>query len=120
MIIEPCKRGELHPHLSEVRGGDVRLDLFLKVSRLVKRRSLAKGACEGGRIKVDGRTAKASHQVRPGERIKISSPTMVVEVEIIEVPHGNVSRSRARELYRVLSQEKTDEFTWQPSEIPDQ
>jgi len=88
----------------------VRLDLFLKTSRLVKQRSLAKRACDGGRVKVGGRAAKASHHVHPGERLRIAYPTKVVEVEVVEVPEGNVSRARARELYRVLSEERVDEF----------
>jgi ribosomal 50S subunit-recycling heat shock protein len=88
----------------------VRLDLFLKTSRLIKQRSVAKAACEKGRIRVDGRVAKASHQVRPGERLTITSPTRELEVEVLEIPQGSVSRARARELYRSISERRLDEL----------
>lgn len=88
----------------------MRLDLFLKASRLIKQRSLAKAACEKGRIRVDGRVAKASHQVRPGERLTITSPTREIEVEVLEVPQGDVSRARARELYQLVSERRIEEL----------
>ena len=49
----------------------MRLDKFLKVSRIIKRRTVANDACDGGRVSVNGRTVKASYDVKPGDEIKI-------------------------------------------------
>lgn len=48
----------------------MRLDKFLKVSRIIKRRTVANDACDGGRVSVNGRTVKASYDVKPGDEIK--------------------------------------------------
>jgi ribosomal 50S subunit-recycling heat shock protein len=83
----------------------VRLDKFLKVSRLVKRRTLAKELCDGGRVAVNGRTAKAGTEVSPGDRLAVSYGTRTVEVRILAVPAGNVSAAQAASLIEALGAE---------------
>ena len=82
----------------------MRLDLFLTKSRLIKRRSLAKEACDRGIVSVDGHQAKAGREVWEGQRLRIDFTSRTVEVEILQLPRGNVSKTQARELYRVLQE----------------
>lgn len=80
----------------------MRLDKFLKVSRLIKRRTLAKEVCDGGRVKVNGNVAKAGTTVKPGDILEIGFGQRVVKVEILEVKE-NVRAEAAKELYRTLN-----------------
>ena len=61
----------------------MRLDKFLKVSRLIKRRTVANEACDAGRVLVNGKTAKASVKVKPGDVIEIQFGTRTVKVEVL-------------------------------------
>ena len=63
----------------------MRLDKFLKVSRLIKRRTVANEACDNGRISVNGRVVKDSYDVKVGDKIEISMGTRTVAVEVLEV-----------------------------------
>ena len=63
----------------------MRLDKYLKVSRLIKRRTIANEACDNGRISVNGRVVKASYEVKVGDRIEISMGTRTVAVEVLQV-----------------------------------
>ena len=63
----------------------MRLDKFLKVSRLIKRRTVANEACDNGRISVNGRVVKASYDVKVGDKIEISMGTRTVAVEVLLV-----------------------------------
>lgn len=63
----------------------MRLDKFLKVSRLIKRRTVANEACDAGRVLVNGKTAKASVKVKPGDVIEIQFGTRTVKVEVLEL-----------------------------------
>jgi len=87
----------------------VRLDIFLTKSRLVKQRSLAKAACDRGIVFVDGHHAKAGKEVSAGQEITIDFTSRVVEVEILRIPQGNVSRKEAGELYRILREMRKEE-----------
>lgn len=82
----------------------MRLDLFLKTSRLVKRRGQAKALCDAGRVRVDGLPAKAARQVRAGHRIALdfSRRQLVVEVWELRGPVG--ARGRAEALYSVKAE----------------
>ncbi|KPL04212.1 MAG: hypothetical protein AMJ90_01685 [candidate division Zixibacteria bacterium SM23_73_2] len=84
----------------------MRLDIFLSDSRLIKRRTLAKKACEDGRVYVDGQRAKASKNIRAGQRIEIDFFSKSLEVEVLDIPKGNVKKQEAINLYKVLK-EKT-------------
>jgi len=85
----------------------MRLDQFLKVSRLIKQRSVAKAACDGGRVTLVGRKAKAATEVAPGDEITLSLRDRMLVVRIREIPTGNVSKERARTLYDVLEETQT-------------
>ena len=63
----------------------MRLDKYLKVSRLIKRRTVANEACDNGRISVNGRVVKASYDVKVGDKIEISMGTRTIAVEVLLV-----------------------------------
>ena len=77
----------------------MRLDKYLKVSRLIKRRTVANEACDNGRISVNGRVVKASYEVKPGDRIDISMGARTVSVEVLQVSE-TVRKDDAAELYK--------------------
>jgi ribosomal 50S subunit-recycling heat shock protein len=79
----------------------MRLDKFLKVSRLIKRRTVANEACDAGRVLVNGKTAKASLNVKTGDVIEIQFGTRTVKVEVLDVQE-TVKKEEAKELYRYL------------------
>ncbi len=79
----------------------MRLDKFLKVSRLIKRRTVANEACDAGRVLVNDKTAKASLNVREGDVIEIQFGTRAVKVEVLDVQE-TVKKDEAKELYRYL------------------
>ena len=63
----------------------MRLDKYLKVSRLIKRRTVANEACDNGRISGNGRVGKASYDVKVGDRLEITMGTRTVAVEVLQV-----------------------------------
>ena len=77
----------------------MRLDKFLKVSRLIKRRTVANEACDNGRISVNGRVVKASYDVKVGDKIEISMGTRTIAVEVLEVA-DNVRKDDAAGMYK--------------------
>ena len=77
----------------------MRLDKFLKVSRLIKRRTVANEACDNGRISVNGRVVKASYDVKVGDRIEISMGSRTVAVEVLQVAE-NVRKDDASAMYK--------------------
>ncbi len=79
----------------------MRLDKYLKVSRLIKRRTVANEACDAGRVLVNGKTAKASLNVKEGDVIEIQFGTRTVKAEVLDVQE-TVRKEEARELYRYL------------------
>lgn len=79
----------------------MRLDKFLKVSRLMKRRTVANEACDAGRVLVNGKTAKASLNVKEGDVIEIQFGTRTVKAEVLNVQE-TVRKEEAKELYRYL------------------
>lgn len=87
----------------------MRLDLFLKVSRLVPRRSSAKGLCDAGSVGVNGVPAKAGREIAAGDRISLRLPFRDCTVEVLALPTGrSVSRADARELFRLLEERRYD------------
>ena len=85
----------------------MRVDLALKRLLLVKSRSEGKEACDVGAVYVNGKPAKASAEVRVGDRVRVDYARRTLEVELLEELGKNVSRAQARTLYRVLRDEKT-------------
>ena len=79
----------------------MRLDKYLKVSRLIKRRTVANEACDAGRVLVNDRPAKASVNVKAGAIIEIQFGTSSVKVEVLDVQE-TVRKDDAKELYRYL------------------
>ena len=77
----------------------MRLDKFLKVSRLIKRRSIANEACDAGRVLVNDRLAKASVKVKAGDILEIQFGTKSVKVEVLAVLE-TVKKEEAQDLYR--------------------
>lgn len=79
----------------------MRLDKFLKVSRLIKRRTVANDACDAGRVMINGKVAKASQNVKEGDIIEIAFGTKAVKVEVLDVLE-TVRKEEAKELYRYI------------------
>ena len=79
----------------------MRLDKYLKVSRLIKRRTVANEACDNGRIQVNGRVVKASYEVKVGDRIEIAMGARTVAVEVVQVA-DNVRKDDAGAMYKEI------------------
>lgn len=79
----------------------MRLDKYLKVSRLIKRRTVANSACDAGRVSVNGKPAKASASVSPGDVIEIGFGDKQIKVEVLDVAE-TTRKEAAKEMYRYL------------------
>ena len=80
----------------------MRLDKFLKVSRLIKRRTVANEVSGMGRVLVNGFAAKASKQLKEGDIVTIEYSNRNFVVKVLKVPDGNVSVQEASTLYKVI------------------
>ena len=80
----------------------MRLDQYLKVSRLIKRRTVANEACDAGRVFINDKPAKASANVKAGDKITIQFGNKEVKVELLDVQE-TVRKEEAKELFRYLS-----------------
>lgn len=79
----------------------MRLDKYLKVSRLIKRRSVANDACDGERVSVNGRQVKASYQVKVGDVIEIAFGQRSLKVEVTNI-NETANKSNAAAMYKEL------------------
>ena len=79
----------------------MRLDKFLKVSRLIKRRTVANEACDAGRVLVNDKPAKASVKVKPGDIIEIQFGTRTVKVEVLDIK-DTTKKEEAGHLFKYL------------------
>lgn len=79
----------------------MRLDKYLKVSRIIKRRTVANEACDAGRVLVNGKTAKASQEVKPGDIIEVGFGTKAVKVQVLQVAE-TTKKEEAKELFKYL------------------
>lgn len=79
----------------------MRIDKFLKVSRLIKRRTVANEACDAGRITINEKVAKASSDVKPGDIIEIMFGTKNVKIEVLDI-QDTTKKEEAKELFRYL------------------
>lgn len=79
----------------------MRLDKYLKVTRIIKRRTIANEACDGGRVSINGKVAKASVDVKVGDVIEIRFGAKIFKAEILNVAE-HVLKGDASELYRVI------------------
>ncbi|HEX3032192.1 MAG TPA: RNA-binding S4 domain-containing protein [Bacillota bacterium] len=80
----------------------MRLDKYLKVSRIIKRRTLGKEVCDKGKVTINGRVAKASSEVKAGDTLEIDFGSRQLKVEVLLVLE-TVKAQDAKEIYRVLS-----------------
>ena len=81
----------------------MRLDKYLKVSRIIKRRTVAKEACDGGRVSINGRPAKAGAEVKEGDVMEIRFGNRLGRYEITAVQE-TVRKENAQDMYRVLEE----------------
>jgi len=79
----------------------MRLDKYLKVSRLIKRRTVANEACDAGRVVVNGKPVKASYNVKEGDEIEILFGTRTVKVRVLSIAE-TVRKDEASELYEYI------------------
>lgn len=79
----------------------MRLDKYLKVSRIIKRRTIANEACDAGRVLVNGKPAKASLNVKVGDVIEIMFGTKVLKVEVLSISETS-KKDEAKEMYKEL------------------
>jgi ribosomal 50S subunit-recycling heat shock protein len=84
----------------------MRLDLFLKASRLCQRRTVAQKLCEAGLVLINGNAAKSSHTVKPTDEITIRRRDRITKVRVLSLPAARqTSRKDATELYELLGEE---------------
>ena len=87
----------------------MRLDLFLKLTRIVKKREQAKELCKAGLIKVNGISAKPSKEISEGDVIEVDSAFKFVKLKVIRIPKTkNVSKKDASEYVEILETQKKD------------
>ncbi|MGI6257694.1 MAG: RNA-binding S4 domain-containing protein [Anaerovoracaceae bacterium] len=79
----------------------MRIDKFLKNARLIKRRAVAKEACDGGRVLINGKVAKAGSEVKVGDVIQITFGIREVSVKVLELRESS-RKDTAEEMYQVL------------------
>ncbi len=79
----------------------MRLDKFLKVSRIIKRRTIANEACDQGRVTVNGRVVKASYDVKVGDVMELRFGERTMRAEVLKISE-HVGKDAAAELYKVL------------------
>lgn len=79
----------------------MRLDKFLKISRVIKRRTLAKEVCDSGQVLVNNRVAKAGLEVKPGDRVELNFGTRKMALEILEIKEA-VPAKEAASLYKIV------------------
>lgn len=83
----------------------MRLDQFLSESRLIKRRTQAKLACDKGLVFLDGIKAKPGKEVKPGQRIVLNLTQRKIELEVLKLPSKNLRKEETKELYRIIKEE---------------
>ncbi len=81
----------------------MRLDKYLKISRLIKRRTVANEACDAGRVLVNGKIARASYEVKVGDRLELQLGERVLRAEVISVSEY-ATKEQASDLYRMLEE----------------
>ena len=81
----------------------MRLDKYLKVSRLIKRRTVANDACDGERVSVNGKSAKASYTVKIGDLITVAFGTKSVTVRVLNIK-DTTKKAEATDMYEVVSE----------------
>jgi len=83
----------------------LRIDKYLKVARIIKRRTVAKEVCDAGRVKLNGRVAKAGSELTVGDKLEISYGSRILEIEVLEL-RDNLPAREAATLYKLLREER--------------
>lgn len=86
----------------------LRLDVYLKLSRLAPRRTVAQQLCEAGAVTINGQRAKSSREIRQGDELRMRTRKRIVTVRIAQVPLKPPSKAQAPSLYEVVSEEILD------------
>lgn len=86
----------------------MRLDKYLKVSRIIKRRTVAKEVCESGRVSINNKIAKPSTDIKEGDIIQITFANRILKAEIINIAE-HVKKENAKEMYIILEGEEDKE-----------
>ena len=94
---------------SAARPPPMRLDSYLSDTRLIKRRTQAKKACESGVVYLDGKAAKPGKEVKPGQNITICFANRLLEVEVLDIPLRSVRKEEAKNFYRIIREERRKE-----------
>ncbi len=87
----------------------MRLDKFLKISRIIKRRSVAKEVADKGRIQINGNLAKSSSAVKVGDQLRIQFGNRVIEVKVLEL-HESTKKEDAAKMYELISETRLENF----------
>jgi len=82
----------------------MRLDKYLKVSRLIKRRTVANEVTAKGRVSINGKVAKPSSEVKEGDKLKLEYYNKTLIAEVVKVPARNVSIQESKTLYKVIQE----------------
>ncbi|HFC9328159.1 TPA: RNA-binding S4 domain-containing protein [Enterococcus faecium] len=85
----------------------MRLDKFLKISRIIKRRSVAKEVADKGRIQINGKLVKSSSDVKVGDILKVQFGNKTLEVKITEL-HESTKKEDAQKMYEIISENRTE------------
>lgn len=86
----------------------MRIDKYLKISRLIKRRTVAKDVCDGEKIRINGRIVKPSAEIKVGDRIILEMGNHVIEVKVLATPNS-VRANEAQTLYELIQDERKTE-----------
>lgn len=86
----------------------MRIDKFLKISRVIKRRTEAKYACDNNCVKLNGKITKAGDKVKIFDKIEIRFRHKIMEIEVLKIPTDNVSILSAHQLYRIIKEKMVD------------
>ena len=86
----------------------MRLDKYLKVSRIIKRRTVAKEACENGRVSINGKAAKPGTEIKEGDIIEISYASGTLKAKIVNIKE-HVAKEDAKEMYEIISGKEDEE-----------
>ena len=87
----------------------MRLDKFLKISRIIKRRSVAKEVADKGRIQINSNLAKSSSAVKVGDQLRIQFGNRVIEVKVLEL-HESTKKEDAAKMYELISETRLENF----------
>ncbi len=88
----------------------MRLDKFIQLSRIIKRRTVAKKVCDSSHVSVNNQQAKAGKELKAGDVLEINLGARgVLTCEVLEIPKGGVRKEQAASLYRIISQTHPDE-----------